>query len=119
MQLNLLKSKIHRAEVTDASLNYEGSLAIDVEFMNLVGLRPYERILIGNMNNGERFETYAIAAPAGSKAISLNGGTAHLGKLGDLLTIMSFAWVDEREAAAWHPRVLVLADANRRILKQS
>ncbi|MDD2764082.1 MAG: aspartate 1-decarboxylase [Opitutaceae bacterium] len=119
MQLNLLKSKIHRAEVTDASLNYEGSLAIDVEFMNLVGLRPYERILIGNMNNGERFETYAIAAPAGSKSISLNGGTAHLGKLGDLLTIMSFAWVDEREATDWHPKVLVLADANRRILKQS
>jgi aspartate 1-decarboxylase len=119
MQLNLLKSKIHRAEVTDASLNYEGSLAIDVEFMALVALRPYERILIGNMNNGERFETYAIAAPAGSKTISLNGGTAHLGKRGDLLTIMAFALVDEREAADWHPKVLVLADANRRIIKQS
>jgi aspartate 1-decarboxylase len=119
MQLILLKSKIHRAEVTDASLNYEGSLAIDAEFMALVGLRPYERILIGNMNNGERFETYAIAAPAGSKTISLNGGTAHLGKRGDLLTIMAFALVDEREAADWHPKVLVLADANRRIVKQS
>jgi aspartate 1-decarboxylase len=119
MQLNLLKSKIHRAEVTDSSLNYEGSLAIDAEFMAAVGLRPYERILIGNINNGERFETYAIAAPAGSKSICLNGATAYLGKPGDLVTIMSFALVDEREAADWQPKVLVLADANRRIVKQT
>jgi aspartate 1-decarboxylase len=119
MQLNLLKSKIHRAEVTDTSLNYEGSLAIDAEFMNLVGLRPYERILVGNLNNGERFETYAIAAPAGSKTISLNGATAYLGKRGDLLTIMSFVVIDERAAAGWQPKVLVLGDTNRRIVKQS
>jgi aspartate 1-decarboxylase len=119
MQLNLLKSKIHRAEVTDASLNYEGSLAIDVEFMEMVGMLPYERILVGNMNNGERFETYAIAAPAGSKTISLNGGTAHLGRHGDLLTIMSFAVVDERDAVNWQPRVLLLADANKKIIKVS
>ncbi len=119
MQLNLLKSKIHRAEVTDLSLNYEGSLAIDAEFMELVGLRQYERILIGNMANGERFETYAIAAPAGSKTISLNGATAMLGKRGDLLTIMNFAVVDEKEAVNWEPRVLVLGDANRKIIKVS
>ncbi len=119
MQLNLLKSKIHRAEVTDLSLNYEGSLAIDAEFMERVGLRVYERILVGNMANGARFETYAIAAPAGSKTISLNGATAFLGKRGDLLTIMAFAGVDEREAAGWQPRVLVLADANRRVVKQT
>jgi aspartate 1-decarboxylase len=87
--------------------------------MAAVGLLPYERILIGNLNNGERFETYAIAAPAGSKSICLNGATAHLGKQGDLVTIMSFAIFDEREAAAWHPRVIVLADANRRIIKQT
>ena len=119
MQLNLLKSKIHRAEVTDQSLNYEGSLAIDREFMDLVGLRQYERILIGNMGNGERFETYAIAAPAGSKTISLNGATAMLGNRGDLLTIMSFAVVDEKEAADWQPRVLVLGESNRKIIKIS
>src|ERR1035437_3082899 len=119
MQLNLLKSKIHRAEVTDLSLNYEGSLAIDREFMNLVGLRQYERILIGNMANGERFETYAIEAPAGSKTISLNGATAMLGKQGDLLTIMNFAVVDEKEAANWKPQVLVLGEANRKVIKVS
>lgn len=119
MQLNLLKSKIHRAEVTDTSLNYEGSLAIDSEFMSQVGLRQYERILIGNMGNGQRFETYAIAAPAGSKTISLNGATALLGKRGDLLTIMSFALADERESPAWQPKVLVLGDANRKVIKLS
>ncbi len=118
MQLNLLKSKIHRATVTDSSLNYEGSLAIDSEFMALVGMRPYERILIGNMGNGERFETYAIPAPAGSKTISLNGATAYLGKPGDLLTIMSFAVVDEKEAATWKPKVIVLAEGNMKLVKQ-
>ena len=119
MQLNLLKSKIHRAEVTDCSLNYEGSLAIDSEFMAQIGLRQYERILVGNIANGERFETYAIAAPAGSKTISLNGGTAFLGKRGDLVTIMSFAVVDEKEAATWQPRVLVLGDGNKKVIKVS
>jgi aspartate 1-decarboxylase len=118
MQLNLLKSKIHRAEVTDTSLNYVGSLAIDADFMALAGLRHYERILIGNMGNGERFETYAIPAPAGSKMISLNGGCAHLGKRGDLITIMSFAVVDEKEAENWHPRVVVLGEGNQKIIKQ-
>lgn len=119
MQLNLLKSKIHRAEVTDTSLNYEGSLAIDSEIMALAGMRQYERILIGNMGNGERFETYAIPAPAGSKVISLNGGTALLGKRGDLLTIMSFAVVDEKEAQDWKPTVVVLGDANHKVIKRS
>lgn len=119
MQLNLLKSKIHRAEVTDTSLNYEGSLAIDREFMDMVGLRQYERILISNMANGERFETYAIAAPAGSKMISLNGATALLGKRGDLVTIMNFAVVPESDADTHHPKVLVLGDGNKKIIKVS
>ena len=118
MQLNLLKSKIHRAEVTDLSLHYEGSMAIDSELMAMVGLQEYEKILVGNMANGERFETYAITAPAGSRTISLNGATAHLGKRGDLLTIMAFATMDAAEAENWQPRVLVLGDTNRRIIKQ-
>lgn len=118
MQLNLLKSKIHRAEVTDLSLHYEGSLAIDADFMQMVGLREYEKILVGNMANGERFETYAIKAPAGSKTISLNGATAHLGSKGDLLTIMVFAHVEEAEAVNWTPRVLLLGETNTRIIKR-
>lgn len=119
MQLNLLKSKIHRAEVTDLSIDYEGSLAIDSDFLALVDLKPYEKILIGNMANGNRFETYAIPAPAGSKTISLNGACALLGELGDLLTIMSFASFTETEAAAWTPKVMLLGEKNTKILKQS
>jgi len=119
MYLQLVKSKIHRAEVTDCSLNYEGSLAIDSDFMEAANMRPYEKILIGNISNGARFETYAIPAPAGSRKISLNGGTAHLGKIGDLLTIMSFAWVDDAEAASWKPSVIVLGEHNEKIIKKS
>lgn len=112
MQLNLLKSKIHRASVTAASLNYEGSMTIDSEFMQKIGLRPYERILCSNLANGARFETYAIPGEPGSKSIVLNGATAHLGKIGDRVTIMNFALVSEEEAESWAPRVIVLNEKN-------
>jgi aspartate 1-decarboxylase len=112
MQIQLLKSKIHRAAVTDANVNYEGSLTIDRALMDTVGLREYERVLCGNLANGERFETYAIAGEAGSGAIILNGATAHLGKMGDRLTIMSFANMDDAEAADWKPNVIVLGENN-------
>lgn len=112
MQIQLLKSKIHRAAVTDANVNYEGSITIDRELMDKVSLREYERVLCGNLANGERFETYAIAGEAGSGAIILNGATAHLGKVGDRLTIMSFASVDDAEAADWKPNVIVLGENN-------
>lgn len=119
MHINMLKSKILRAEVTHAELHYEGSLAIDSDLMKAVDLLPYEKILIGNINNGERLETYAIPAPAGSKGISLNGAAAHKGKPGDLLVIMSFAQLTEEEARSWQPKVIVLADHNQKIIKQS
>ncbi|MDP7010034.1 MAG: aspartate 1-decarboxylase [Verrucomicrobiota bacterium] len=112
MTLQLLKSKIHRASVTDANVNYEGSLTIDRALMDAVGMYPYERVLCGNLTNGERFETYAIAGKANSGAIILNGATAHLGKEGDLLTIMSFASAPENEAADWRPKVIVLGENN-------
>tara|TARA_R110002049_G_scaffold183840_1_gene351859 strand:- start:256 stop:618 length:363 start_codon:yes stop_codon:yes gene_type:complete len=112
MLRTLLHSKIHRAAVTDASVDYEGSLAIDVELMEACGMVPYERILVSNMANAERFETYAIEAPAGSKAIELNGAAAHLGKPGDRLTIMSFASLTPEQMAAHHPRVIVLDETN-------
>lgn len=113
MMISLLKSKIHRAVVTGASVDYEGSLSIAADLAARVGLRAYERILVGNMANGERFETYVILAPSGSGAIELNGATAHLGKPGDRLTIMAFAWLDEAAAAAHTPAVIVLDDNNR------
>src|ERR1700758_1644217 len=88
--ISLLKSKIHRASVTGADVNYEGSLTISADLAELVGLEEYERILVGNMANGERFETYVIYGIRNHGVIELNGAAAHLGKPGDRLTIMSF-----------------------------
>jgi aspartate 1-decarboxylase len=116
MTICLLKSKIHRACVTGASVDYEGSLTIAADLAERVHLRPYERILVGNMGNGARFETYVIYGPPGSGVIELNGATAHLGRRGDRLTIMSFAWLDAAEAAAHRPAVIVL-DAENRIVR--
>ena len=112
MQIQLLKSKIHRAQVTAASLDYEGSLTIDTALMAEAGLLPYERILCSNLANGARFETYAIPGQRGSGDIHLNGATAHLGKVGDRLTIMSFVAVEAAEAKTWQPRVIVLGAQN-------
>ena len=112
MTICLLKSKIHRAAVTGASLDYEGSLTIASDLAERVGLVPYERILVGNMGNGQRFETYVIYGPAGSGVIELNGATAHLGKIGDRLTIMSYAWMDEARVATHKPKVVVLDERN-------
>ena len=112
MLVHLLKSKIHRAQVTGASLDYEGSLTIAEDLMELAGLHPYERILCGNLANGERWETYVIKGARGSGAIELNGAVAHLGKIGDRLTIMSFTEVEELTAKHWKPRVVVLGEKN-------
>ena len=108
----LLKSKLHRATVTGASLHYEGSLTVSEDLAKLAGFLPYERILVGNINNGERFETYIIFGQAGAKIIELNGATAHLGQVGDRLTIMSFAQVPEQEAAKHKPTVVRLDEKN-------
>jgi aspartate 1-decarboxylase len=113
MQIVLLKSKIHRATVTGGNVKYEGSLTIPIDLMEKVGLHPYEKILCGNMANGERFETYAISGQRGSGQIILNGAVAHLGKKGDLVTIMNFAVVDEKKGAKWKPRVVVLGQGNK------
>lgn len=115
MRVHLLKSKLHRATVTGASLHYEGSLTIAEDLMEAVGIHPYERILCSNMANGERWETYAIPGPRGSGAIELNGAVAHLGDIGDRLTIMAFAEVERAMAIEWQPRVLVLDERNQAV----
>ncbi len=112
MQLTLLKSKIHRATVTGASLQYEGSLTVSADLAELVGLIPYEKILVSNLNNGERFETYAIFGEARRGIIELNGATAHLGEVGDRLTIMSFARYTPDEARLYVPRIALLDEKN-------
>jgi aspartate 1-decarboxylase len=112
MLVHLLKSKIHRAQVTAASLEYEGSLTVAEDLMEQVGFLPYERVLCSNLANGERFETYLIPGQRGSGAIILNGATAHLGKVGDRLTIMSYTEIDDSLARKWTPRVIVLGEKN-------
>jgi aspartate 1-decarboxylase len=113
MQIHLLKSKIHRATVTGGDVNYEGSLTISADLMEKCGLQEYEKILCGNMANGNRFETYVIKGRRGSGEIIMNGAVAHLGKKGDVLTIMNFASISQRKAKKWKPRVIVLGKGNK------
>jgi aspartate 1-decarboxylase len=116
MQITLLKSKIHRAAVTGASLHYEGSLTVSADIAEMVGLLPYEKILVGNLQNGERFETYVIYGAPNKGLIELNGATARLGEIGDRLTIMNFAQFTPEEAKTHHPRVAVL-DAQNNVVR--
>ena len=115
MQRVLLKSKIHRATVTDADLQYEGSLTIDEELLRSADILQYEQIKIYNVSNGERFDTYAIAGRAGSGEICLNGAAARKGAKGDLIIIASYGHYDEAELAQHEPKI-VLVNANNRPL---
>ena len=117
MMIEILKSKLHCVHVTEANLNYIGSITIDEDLMDKVGMLCYEKILVGNITNGERFETYAIPAPRGSKTFSIRGAAAHLGNVGDLLVIMSFASVEASEAKSVLPRTITLAENNTKIIK--
>jgi aspartate 1-decarboxylase len=105
MTVQLLKSKLHRIRVTESNLDYEGSLTLDPDDMEAVGILPYEKILCADVENGSRFETYAIAGRRGSHVCCLNGAAAHKGKVGDRLIVMSFGMFTSEEAAAWQPRV--------------
>jgi aspartate 1-decarboxylase len=116
MQLNMLKGKIHRATVTHAELHYEGSIAIDSQLLDAAGIREYEQIHAWNVNNGERFVTYALRAEEGSGIISVNGSAAHRAQPGDLLIIAAFVSLTEAEAAQHRPQ-LVYVDADNRIAR--
>lgn len=111
--VEVLKSKLHRAEVTGANVHYEGSLSISEDLMAAAGFVAYEKILCGNQSTGDRFETYVIPAPAGTGDIVLNGATARLGEDGDLLTIMSYARITADAAREWSPMVAVLSERNQ------
>lgn len=108
----MLKSKIHRATVIEADLNYEGSLSVDRDLMDAVGLFPYERVNIYNINNGERFDTYVIEGKAGSGMIGLNGAAARKGMAGDLIIIVSYALYAPEELTGYKPRIVVLDKGN-------
>ena len=113
MQLTLLKGKIHRATVTQCDLNYEGSISVDATLLERSGILAHEQVDVLNINNGERFTTYAIPAPAGSGTIGINGAAARLAQKGDLVIIVAYARMEEAEAKSFAPRVLLVDSHNR------
>ena len=113
MVRTMLKSKIHRATITEANLTYEGSLTIDSRLMELADILPYEMVYVYNINNGARFETYAIAGDPGSGVICLNGAAARKGMPGDLIIITTFAAYTAAELAEHEPRIVYVDAANR------
>jgi aspartate 1-decarboxylase len=112
----MLKSKVHRATVTEADLDYEGSLTLDQELMDAADLREFEGISVYNVTNGSRFETYVINGRRGSGTICINGAAAHLAGPGDLVIIASYTWLEEKEVLTRQPRI-VLVDGKNRIKK--
>jgi aspartate 1-decarboxylase len=108
----MLRAKLHRATVTQADLHYEGSCGIDKHLLEQANMLPFERIELYNINNGERFSTYIIEAPAGSGAISLNGAAARRAQVGDLLIICTYATMLDADARIYKPRVLLLDEHN-------
>lgn len=114
MKREILKSKIHRATVTHADLHYEGSLSVDALLLRAADILPNEAVHVWNVNSGERFQTYALAAPEGSGTVCLNGAAARKGQPGDLIIIATFTWVDDAIARAYEP-IVVAVDAHNRI----
>lgn len=109
----MFKSKLHRATVTEADINYVGSVTIDANLLEKSGILPGEKVQIVNLNNGERFETYTIQGEAGSGVICINGAAARLVHVGDKVIIIAYAMMDEKEAKTFQPDVLVLDEQNK------
>jgi len=114
--LFMFKSKIHRATVTEANLNYMGSITIDKELMQAAGILPNEKVQVVNNNNGARLETYVIEGEPGSGVICLNGAAARQAQPGDTVIIIAYTMLDEREARTFKPRV-VMVDENNKITR--
>lgn len=117
MDISICRSKIHRARLTACDVDYEGSLEINIDYLEEVGIYPYEKILVVNATNGERLETYAIPGPPGKPVFRLNGAAARKGTPGDMVTIMSFGRCSEAEAKNFKPKIIVL-DENNRIVER-
>ena len=115
MQIELLKCKIHRVTVTDADLNYEGSITIDRALMDAAGIFPYEKVGILNVNNGARFDTYVIEGVAHSGTICLNGAAARMVQKGDLIIIVSYTAMTPDEAKNWKPTVIRVDAQNKAV----
>lgn len=113
MWLEILKSKIHRATVTDADLNYEGSITIDENLIDAANMMVHEKVAVVNNNNGERFETYVIRGERGSGIICLNGAAARKVQKGDVIIIMSYALMSPEEVKTFRPAIINLEEGNR------
>jgi aspartate 1-decarboxylase len=113
MQVTLLKAKLHRARVSHAELDYEGSCAIDSQLLDAAGMLDYEQIQIYNVTNGERFTTYAMRAEAGSGIISINGAAAHRATPGDIIIICAYCQLNAAEAMNHKPRLIYLNEHNK------
>ena len=109
----ILNSKIHRATVIQADLNYEGSITVDVNLLDLASILPYEKVLVVNANNGNRFETYAIEGERDSGIICLNGPAARLGTVGDIITIISFLYLSSQEISDHQPKIIYVNENNQ------
>ncbi len=109
----MCKSKIHRATVTEANLGYEGSITVDQQLLEAADIVPYEMVQVFNVNNGERFETYAIPGKPGSGVICLNGAAARLGVTGDKVIVVSTAAVHESDVPSFVPKVVFVTDKNK------
>ncbi len=112
MTITMLHSKIHRATVTDANLNYVGSITVDRDLIDASGMRIGQKIDIVNVNNGERFSTYIIAGERGKREICLNGAAARKVHVGDKIIIIAYAQMDEKEAETYRPKIVILDDDN-------
>ncbi len=113
MQITVLKSKIHRATVTGADLNYEGSISIDKNLLAAAGITTYEKVQVVNLNNGARFETYVIEGKTGTGEVMLNGPAARLGQAGDLIIILGYSQMSPEEAAEFEPKIVMVDSKNR------
>jgi aspartate 1-decarboxylase len=109
----MLKSKIHRATVTEANLNYEGSITVDGALMDAAELHPFEQVMVSNLNNGERLVTYVIPGKKGSGVICLNGPTARKGVVGDIVILFSYAHYDEKEMEKFEPIIVAVDKKNQ------
>lgn len=113
MFLKMLRSKIHRAVVTQADIDYVGSITIDPDLFEAVGILPHQEVLVADLTNGARFETYVIPGPKGSGVICINGAAAKLVEVGDRIIIMAFAYVTPEEAKNLRPSIILVDEKNR------
>ena len=109
----MLRGKIHRATVTGADLNYEGSVTIDGALLDRADMWPYQEVEIWNVTNGERFRTYALRGQPGSGVVCINGAAAHKARQGDLVIIAAFGWMTDAEARTWKPHIVFVDERNR------